>query len=479
MSALGDYVHFHKDNYRHWGTNKVGRRSEPTSSKIQSVPLASYFNQSKIQELTAEAQYLENEYNKLFYPSIGETTAKSKTFKQNLEQIVQKKLDEEFGSVAGTFNAESLSVDRNELYAELDNAIRETRNRLGMAKISKNATANNLLRQVELMYNVLNQQEFKGIAQIQSRLEEAKGQLNNIKNNLLMEINAAGGNVRIENIQDIQTLESIIQEFNRIPLLYKQNRAVFEWIVPFIKIQTSTMARQELAKTMESLISNDVKVEIDTDELQGGKDINIDIDEINVKTLSTNNSSQITISYRDSQGVAQRKDVVTKNIKSSTRIQLLNKTSLYQLLTLSNTYNFANHYLNIVTAAPGQTSDESEILEANRLLKSSILNFAIENYDSNNNVSFLVINDYSKKHIFVYSVKLLLYLIDNSLLSGNNKYSNVINLEDDYTIPNNFADTVATRIGRVLTNVRNKKINGFISPGMLNAYKSALLKGSP
>ena len=324
MSMIGDYIHFNKQNYKRWGTNKVGRNV--SSDRIDSIPLASYFNESKIQELMMEAKYLEDEYNKLFYPSLNEVTEKSKVFKQNLEQIIQKKLDEEFGSVAGTFNSESLSVDRNTLYAELDNAIRETRNRLGTAIVSKSTTANNLLKQVELMYNILNQQEFKNIVEIQSRISETKGQLNNIRNNLLMEINAAGGNAKIQNVEDVQTLSNIIQEFNRVPLLYKQNRAVFEWLAPFIKIQTTSIARQELANTMESLASFNIKVDIDPEEKQKGKDIDININsDVNIRTISSNANSQIIIDYKDRQGNMQKQNIIAKNIKTgSTEIQLLN-----------------------------------------------------------------------------------------------------------------------------------------------------------
>lgn len=475
MSALGNYIHFHKANYRTWGTNKTGKYTSSTNNKISMVPLASYFNQSEIQQLAREAKYLEDQYNKLFYPKYS-PSAKGAAFKKNLEQIIQKKLDKEFGSVAGTFNSQTLSVNRNELYTQLNNAIRETKERLGTAKISKNNTANNLLKQTELMYKILNQQEFQNIAEIQSKIEEAKCQLNNIKNRLLVEINEMGGNAKIQDVEDIETLSNIIQEFNRVPLLYKQNRAAFEWLAPFIKIQTTSIAKKDLAKTMKSLASSKVKVEIDPDNEQKEGDLDIEIDsEVNIKTFTSDNNSQIVINYKDSQAKMQERNIIAKNIKTgSTEIQFLNQTSLYQLLTLSNTYNFANHYLNIVTAAKGQTSSMEDILEANRLLKSSILSSAIENYNS---VSFLVINDYKKRKIFVYSIKLLLYMIDEALLQGNNRYSNIITLKEDYTIPNDWEDTVAIRIGKVLTNTRNKKVSGTITPGMFNAYKNALMTG--
>lgn len=471
MSAIGDYVHFHKRNYKIWGTSKVNRKV--SSANIEAIPRGDYFNAAKIQSLAAEARFLEEQYNKLFYPSKNDIN--DNEFKKQLEDIIQKKLDEEFGIVAGKFNADNLSVDNTELYLELNRAIQETKSRLGIAQVNKNTTVRNLLKQTELIYNILNQQEFKNIAEIQSRIEEAKGQLNNIKINLQNEIDTYGGTTKISNIQDVQTLENIIKEFNRVPALYKQNRAVFEWLVPFIQIHSASIAEEDLANTIKSLASDKIKVEIDPNKVNRS-DININVDNINISTSSSKKSNEILISYQDDQDLFQQKKVIARNIKSSTKIQLLNSTSLYKLLTLSNTYNFANHYLNIVASAPGQTSPESDILQANRLLKSSILSVAIEKYDSNN-VSFLIINNYSKKKISVYSIKLLLYIIQDNLAYGNNKYSNVITLEDDYTISNDFQDTVGHRISNILKTTRDKRISGSINASMLNAYKGALSTG--
>ncbi len=473
MSMIGDYVHFHKINYIKYGTNKVGR-SSPDSNRMKSIPTISNMNKSEIQSLIKEANFLEEQYNKLFYPKRSEVNNKSKYFKKQLKNFIQKKLDEEFGSVAGSFNADNLSVDKTSLYTELSNAIRITKDRLGMAIISKNATASNLLRQTELMYNILNQQEFRSIVEIKSRIEDTKERLNNIKNNLLKEIELNGKSIKITNIEDIQSLQNIIQEFNRIPLLYKQNKIVFEWLVPFIKIQSATTARKQLASFMKTLISNNVSVTIDQEEEEEGKDVNIKYNDVNIETFSVDNSTKIVIEYKDSQQVTQQSNVIAKNIRSKLQIQLLNKESLYSLLVLSNTYNFANHYLNIVASAEGQTSEESDILEANRILKGSILGATINNYSG---INFLIMNDYSKRRIYVYSIKVLLYIIQESLLSGSNRYSNIINLENNYTIPNDFQDIVKHRIANIINTIKNKRISSTIDQTMFNAYKNSLIRG--
>lgn len=492
LSAIADYVHYHKTNYKTYGTNKYCRYStkwsaighEPKSGEQLYSSFHSYLKEDSIRKLLMEAQYLEKEYNKLFYPTKRKTTDKKLTFRKDLENIIQKKLDEEFGAVAGTFNPDTLSVDPNSLYTELNNAIKITRDRLGAAKITKTATVNSLLKQIDLIYNILNQNEFKNIVEAQAKIEEAKGRLDTIKNNLNTEISQRGKGLKVKdlnNIEDVETLEELIQEFNRTPLLYKQNRAIFEWIAPFIKIQTNSIAKKNINKTMKSLASPNVKVDIEDDNDNFLKELRSFIDEdVDISAISSATDSKITITYKDSKKGNLTKNIIARNIKTaSTEIQILNQTSLYQLLTLSNIFKFSTHYLNLVTVAGGEQMPQYDIIKANRTMKATILFLSMRLY---NGVDFLVINDYKKKKIYVYSIKLLLYLIGNNFEYGSlssNKYSNVINLEDDYTIPNEWEDTVAQRLGKVMNYTRNKKIKVQLTPSVFNIYKDALSRGRP
>lgn len=470
MSALGNYVHYHKKNYRIYGTNRVGRTP---SSEILNISI--YMKSTKINRLLDEARVLEEEYNKLFYPTLNQVNKKTLAFKKNLSKIIQDKLDKEFGLVAGTFNPSTLSVDNNVLYTKLDNAIRITREKVGTAQVNKQNTAKHLMRQAEMLYNILNQQEFKNITEIKGKIAKVKSQLKNIYNNLNSEVAAAGGkNIKIEgDNENVESLKKIIQEFNRIPLLYKQNKVVFEWLAPYIELDMSNLAKKELKEAMLELSSKDIKIELDK---EVKKSINEIIISKNIKAniFSFENNTKIVIDYKDEDNTLLSENVVVKNIDPKTKIVLLNQTSLYDLLLMTNEFNFANHYLNIVTSAPKQESSSSEIYEANMRLKQSIMTAAIANYNYNNNVSFLIINDNKKRKINVYSLRVLLYIIQDSFYDKNNKYSNVISLKDDYTISHKFENTVAERIGNILKTIRSKKISGSITPGMLSAYKDLL-----
>lgn len=472
MSALGNYIHYHKINYKLYGTNRVGQKSSPMI-----VPHAETYEKNEINRLLIEAKVLEDEYNKIFYPSLNEINKKTKIFQSSLNKVIQNKLDKEFGLVAGTFNPKTLTVDSNELYSKLNYAINETKNRMGIAQINKQNTAQSLLKQADLLYDILEQQEFKDIVEIKGKIAKTKSQLKSISNRLQFLINETGGGyIKIDNNEDVESLKEIIQQFNRTPLLYKQNKALFEWIAPFIQLKTSDLAKKELRKAMKSLSSEHIKVKVD--EERGISDINFNIsDNVNIGTFSSDNNTKIIINYTDNGNKLQSKNVITRNISPKTKITLLNQTSLYDLLQMSNLFNFGNHYLNIVTSAKGQKANLGEVYEANRILKSSIITSAIESYEKNNNIEFLIINNGSKRKIYVYSIKILLYLVKMSFNGKDKKYSNIINLSDYYTIPQKFEPTVNQRIGNVLKTVRSKKISGSITPSMLSSYRNLLRTG--
>lgn len=482
MSALGNYVHYHKANYHKWGINQIN-----TSPSESWDAAASSFKEnlniaSEMQSLMEEAKALEKQYNDLFYPPEGVVSQNAKIFKEAMESAIQNKLDEEFGMLAGSFNSDNLTVDSNALYAELSKAISVTKERIGTVEIKKHTTAKQLLDQVNMMYSILEQNEFKDVAEAQSRLIEAKSQLSIIRENIQAEIKRGSGrNIAIRNLaNDIESLSEIIKEFNRIPVLTNQNGAVFEWILPFIKFQNSAIGKEALSKEMHSLASGgsilgDVIVTVEIPDLEDNKLTDVDIisNNIKIKTFSTRSKTDVMIEYVDSIGDLQTKAVSAKNMKKN-HVKLVSDTSLYRVLTLSNSYNFATHYLNIVTAADGQNSSRELILEANHLIKGLTLKLAAEGYDTTNSAELLIVNNYSERHIYVYNLKALVYLIQDAIINQG-KYSNIINISDSYTIDQSFnKESKEKRILNVIRSTQSTKITVNLNENMLNSYLSLL-----
>ena len=142
---------------------------------------------------------------------------------------------------------------------------------------------------------------------------------------------------------------------------------------------------------------------------------------------------------------------------------------------LSQNYTFATHYLNVVSASGGNGKiNPSQVLQANRLVKGLALKMGAEGYDINNPAELLIVNNRKEKHIYVYNLKALIYIIVDAMINQG-KYTGVIRgLSDDFTIKQKFEDTKENRIGKLVQAINNIKIIGTLSGTQLNAYLNLL-----
>ena len=106
-----------------------------------------------------------------------------------------------------------------------------------------------------------------------------------------------------------------------------------------------------------------------------------------------------------SQNQLQTKNVSAKSITGK-QIKLVQETTLYRTLLLSQDYNFATHYLNMVSgSSQGGWADSAQIYQANRLIKGLILKLGAQGYDANNPSELLIVNNRKEAHIYVYNLK--------------------------------------------------------------------------
>jgi hypothetical protein len=107
------------------------------------------------------------------------------------------------------------------------------------------------------------------------------------------------------------------------------------------------------------------------------------------------------------------------------------------------------------------------------------MQLAAQGFDLNNPSELLIMHSVKERKINVYNIKALVYLIKNQILTGNNKYANLIrmngsNFKDDFTIEQEFEDTVEHRLNNLLNEINNKKITAHIYGTQLNDYLSLL-----
>lgn len=486
MSAIGNYIHYHKNNYQQWGINqKNTTASEPweTAASNFKKQLMEINNTKKLMQ---DSMNLEKKYNKLFY-STGTPEKDVQTFKQAMEESIQNRLKEEFGLAAATFNSENLSISENELQKQMTSKIKNLKEKMKQADLKKVRTVQDLLRQVNLLEDILKQGEFKSIPEATARVIVAEEQLKIIKETLKNQIKESNGSrvpINWES-KDIQTLKAIIQEFDREAALSNQSGQVFEWLLPFIQFQGIQIGKEELKKEMESLMKNSGVVQgagkttIDIPDLRNSKltDVDIITDNIKMTTMSTTNKTDVKITYEGKKKSVQTKNISAKNSKEI-KAKLVDSTSLYNVLLLSDAYNFATHYLNVVTAAPGERSSAEKIVQANRLVQGLILRSGAEGYDKANKPEVLVINNYTEKHIYVFNIKVLINSIQNLIINQNVKYDNIFKgFNDNFTIDQHFdQESKDRRIVKIVQSTMKNKITATLRGDAFSPYLKMLRK---
>ena len=339
------------------------------------------------------------------------------------------------------------------------------------------------MNKINQLQSLLQQNQFKNIAEIQPRLNEAKKELTVVAKNIEKMINQAGGKNKITN-DDVNFLKvkNIIQQFNRVPLLYNQAGDLFEWVLPFIQLQSSNLSKQAMVQTMNELVKQvqgDTYIQVDMPDLLDNELIDEDIlmDRINISTISTRSKTDVIISYTDNKNQLQTKNVSAKSITGK-HIKLAQQTTLYRTLLLSQNYRFATHYLNVISGSnKGGYADNSQIYQANRLIKGLILKFGAQGYDINNPSELLIVNNRKQAHIYVYNLKALIYLIQKAIINDN-KYTNLIQgMPDSYKIDQIYQnDGPSTRILNIIRETQNVKITANLNSSALNQYLN-LLKG--
>ena len=479
MSTFGNYIHLHKENYQRWGTSRSKTRPSESWSVVRKQFIDEINTANEIQSLMLEAKQLEIQYNNLFYNGKAPNN-----FQAALEEFVQNKLNQQFGLLAGKFNPNNLSVtvDNGQLRAQLERAIKKTKEKIGEIQIEKTITLKTFMNRLNKINSLLSQNEFKNIQAIQPRLKEAQQELDIIMKKTQQMIKESGGKIQLTRQNtDVQTIMKIIRDFNRTPTLYNQAGSLFEWILPFIIFQSSNLGKQELMKAMQTLqtkVKGEDYIKIEAPNLLDNQltDIDIKMDNVQIRTQSVRSKTDVTIQYKNNKNQLVSKQVSAKNIKEKD-LKLVESTTLYNVLLLSGNYRFANHYLNIITSSEeyGKSSLE-RILQANRMIKALIWKLSAEGYDLNNPSQLLIVNNKSESHIYVYNLKALIYIIQQNVLAGQKKYVDMIkNPSDTFTITQNRQEEGASsRINKIMQSIKNVKITGRLKSNGLDEYLNLL-----
>lgn len=471
---LGDYVHYNQSNYNAFGINRISEN--PSENWTQAVEnLKSQIDVSReLNQLLTDAKNLEDLYNSLYYGT-GDADAQSIKFRQAMQQASQELLEEKFGLMAGSFNSSNIGVDANAQYTKLRAAIKATRDKIKIGAFHQEDSAATMIKELQKIDQLLEEDSIKNIDFARQRIQEVKIFIKQVEKQLTNE-----SHVPLSN-KTVDELNRIVMEFNRDPLPYNQAGDLFEWVAPYIELRSSNLAKEELIKEMKKLskASNlgEAQITVEMPDLLSSNNLEVDIQQnnISIKTTTARSKTDVVINYKDKQGKDFNNVQVSAKSISGKHIKLVELTSLYRIFMLSQNYEFATHYLNVVTTSNGSGNvNPSQILQANKMTKALALKMGAEGYDINNPAELLVVNNRKEKHIYVYNLKALIYIIVDAMINQG-KYTNVIRgLADNYTIYQSFEDTKENRIGKLVKALNDIKITGALSGAQLTAYLNLL-----
>ena len=481
-SAITEYIHFYQKNYNKWGINRSGTIKSGSLEASFSETRNQIRDRTELNKLLKEAAQIEKDYNELFFPN------KQTDFSKMLVEVAQETLQQQFGAAAGRINNSSFNVESSILSKQYKDQIKKIREKINVANLQQQATTKQILNELNKLNQVLLNLDNAPINSqlLRTRIQNAKNQLKQIKIKIQKEI--TGGVKGLNFSTDIQTINKLIQQFNRSFTWYNQRGDLFEWLLPLIQLKSTKLVGEDLKKAMKSLVGTGnigaVKTTITFPDFlnmtnqQLSESINSK--KIKMQIADVRNKTDVIIQYKTGNGQYQDLAVSAKSV-TGRHIKLVDQTSLYRVLVFSENYNFIKHYLNIVSwSTKGGKADLDQIIQANRLVKGLIMQLAAQGFDLNNPSELLIMHDVKQKKINVYNIKALIYLIQNEILNGNNKYNNLIkinnsqNFSDNFVIQQNFEETVEQRLSYLLKEINNKKITAHIYGNQLNNYLSLL-----
>lgn len=482
-SAIGDYVHLFKFHYKEYGINRIsdGPSVSTWDSEVQTIR-DSIIIQQGVSNLINQANELQDKYNKTFYSKQNVTT----DYLNAVEELINKRLQESFGIAAGKFNMNTLAVQPSQTSAKIQKAVSEIRKNYNIKKIAQKATVKQVNDTLNRVEKLLNQNVFRKTTstKINDQIIRAKNYCQQVRN----KISSWQPQVKINEIETIDGLNKIITEFSKVIPIPNQSGDAFEWLLPLIGFTASNTASQEVKQTMYNYLNSanigEAYNKIEYKDLLNTKNSELSgkffLDQnVGISYRAIRSKIDVSFDYTFNNGINKKMNISAKNV-SRMHVKLVDSTSLYNILALSHQYNYATHYLNIITKFKEEVNqqDVSLIEEANRVTKALIIKEAAQGYTEANvaPADFLIINKHtgtSQGEIKVYNLKVLVAAIAKKIVQGKTRQGLIQGklIPDNYSIEQCYDENdPQRRIAQVVQTIKNLKITASLNSTDLNQY---------
>ena len=335
MSALGEYVHLHAENYLKYGTNRIhaGVASDSAASAYQQQLQR---NRQRLERLAAQSSaiapnlqtletYIANEARD---EELREERALNRYYSRNFQNAEQRIVDFFTKAVPATIEGRTIRRNRPEIKEpdiykamQVRRRIYEQINRMiklfNQGKTASPQSINNLIQNFDDFFSLVNREDIKEVY-IKSDL--------NSKNTLVK-------------------LKELLRKFNLNAAIAEANGIWGEKVVALAGQKLQQQVNNSIEQNLNSLIVGDARTSFSLDKSMFGEDVGSILEKKynNIyRAIATQDKVDVNIQLDDGDINASVKAYTPRD--GIIKPHLQDVSLMYQLLSTQN--NFANHWLN-------------------------------------------------------------------------------------------------------------------------------------
>ena len=335
MSALGEYVHLHAENYLKYGTNRIyaGVASDGAASAYQQQLQR---NRQRLERLAAQSSaiapnlqtletYIANEARD---EELREERALNRYYSRNFQNAEQRIVDFFTNAVPATIEGRTIRRNRPEIKEpdiykaiQVRRRIYEQINRMiklfNQGKTASPQSINNLIQNFDDFFSLVNREDIKEVY-IKSDL--------NSKNTLIK-------------------LKELLRKFNLNAAIAEANGIWGEKVVALAGQKLQQQVNNSIEQSLNSLIVGDARTSFSLDKSMFGEEVGSILEKKynNIyRAIATQDKVDVNIQLDDGDINASVKAYTPRDGMIKPHLQ--DVSLMYQLLSTQN--NFANHWLN-------------------------------------------------------------------------------------------------------------------------------------
>lgn len=468
MSGVGDYIHYHTENYKKFGTTENGPSNYSEASLSIQRRMTKMHDLAKKMHLkygNGQIEKLEKFMNSIFYPSEkGRNNLEEQQFAQ-MKRYVESEFEKAFDGFGVNWE-QGMSV-----YVK------------GRTEIGKGTQ----VRTLQKVYNQL-QSAFARVssANTKAKIEQAQQAITSALDQLAQMNIGADAQVSIG--KNLENSDDLITAVNNALRATMYNNAavgyIFELALAAFSGQMSDRVGQIAVETvnaaMQGAARSNPNIRIDVmdkrffDADLFGKEINRGRTNIGVWQRTEDGTSfQFTAPTQDKLDVALSFDgemynITAKNYANIMQrdIHIVSGTSLLSMI-LDDDVDFINHYLNITATNPGESGYNLTL--AHQAMKLTILLKSLSGIGTSavgSTADVLVVNDRASRHIYIRSIgdlidKIVQQLdrIDEYMKIHGLGRDGTLNIRNDYIGDAPSDADAQVRITKLLAQLHNTKIS--------------------